>query len=412
MGRVAAFAVDGASCAATLDHDAAQSILALHTAPIGTEQIALTDAAGRVLAEPATARIESPRRDCAAMDGYAVRDIDLATGLPLRIVGSRFAGARDPGRIGPGQAMRVMTGAPMPDGADRVIIVELGVQQGDHVVLPSDPGERTHVRRRGSDFAIGTQLLPRGAELDPCALVTAAAADLGSVQVWRTPRVHVVTTGDEIVLPGTAAAVPHAIPDSLSIALCAFARQWGGGTVTAATAADDPAAIRAVARRALVESDVLVIAGGASRGDRDHCRGALAAMGLKLDFADLAIKPGKPVWFGRLGQLSVLGLPGNPTAALTVARLFLAPLLAALGGRPAASALGWHDKPLAAAIPPNGGREAFLCAAAERDSVRLLERQSASGQALLAHTQFLVRRPANAPGLPAGTMVPVLSLAG
>ena len=409
MGRLETFAANAQPCAATMDHDAAQAILALFALPTGIEEVALTAAAGRVLAEPVIARIDSPRRDCAAMDGYAVRSVDLAD-TPLRIIGSRFAGARDAGRVAAGEAMRVMTGAPIPEGADRVIVAERSEQQGDHVLLHAAPGERAHIRLRGSDFQAGATLLPRGLKLDPFALVTAAAAHVAAVCAWRSPRVRILATGDEILAPGSAMDNPQSVPDSLSIALCAFARQWGGGDISAECVPDDPSAIRAAARAALAEADLLVIAGGASRGDRDHCRSALTAMGLELAFADLAIKPGKPVWFGRLGGLSVMGLPGNPTAALTVARLFLAPLLAGLSGRFPSSALDWRVASLAEPVPANGPREAFLCAAAEGGGVRLLARQSASGQALLAHTQFLIRRPANAPALAAGTPVSILAL--
>ena len=409
MGRLEASAANAEPCAATMDHDAAQAILAMHALPIGTEEVALTAAPGRVLAEPVIARIDSPRRDCAAMDGYAVRSIDLAD-TPIRIVGSRFAGARDAGRVGAGETMRVMTGAPIPDGADCVIVAERSEQEGDHVLLQPAPGERAHIRLRGSDFQAGATLLPRGVMLDPFALVTAAAADVVAVRVWRSPRVRILATGDEIVPPGTALGNPHTIPDSLSIALCAFARQWGAGEISAERVADDPSAIRTVARAALAETDLLVIVGGASRGDRDHCRSALTAMGLEIAFADLAIKPGKPVWFGRLGRLAIMGLPGNPTAALTVARLFLAPLLAGLSGRSPSSAPNWRVASLAEGVPANGPREAFLCGAAEGESVRPLDRQLASGQALLARSQFLIRRPANAPALAAGAPVPILAL--
>ncbi len=398
------------ACAATLDFDAAQAILAAHALPLGSEAVALADAAGRVLAEPVVARIAAPRWDCAAMDGYAVRDADLADGMPLRVTGSRYAGAVAGGRLAPGETMRVMTGAPLPQRADRVVMVERSEASGTLVRLSPRAGERAHVRRVAEDFAVGTVVVPRGTLLDPGALVAAAAADAGAVSVWRRPRVRLLATGDEIVAPGNAAATRNAIPDSLSIALAAFARGWGGEVVATERAADDPVAIRAAARAALGDADLLVIAGGASRGDRDHCRAALAAMGLEIGFADIAIKPGKPVWFGRLGSLVVLGLPGNPTAALTVARLFLAPLLAGLGGRQPSDALDWEMRPLAAPVAANGGREAFLCAARAEDGVRLLDRQLASGQAILAQTRILLRRPAYAPALPIGAPVPVLAL--
>ncbi len=398
------------ACAATLDFDAAQAILAAHALPLGSEAVSLADAAGRVLAEPVVARIAAPRWDCAAMDGYAIRTADLASDLPLRVIDTRHAGAAPGGQIAPGEAIRVMTGAPLPEGADRVVMIERSHVSGAQVRLSPHETDRPHVRRLGEDFAAGTPILLRGTLLDPVALVAAAAADAGEVQVWRRPRVRLLATGDEIAAPGTAAARTNGIPDSLSIALAAFARNWGAEVVATEHAADDPAAIRAAARAALADADLLVIAGGASRGDRDHCRAALKAMGMEVGFADIAIKPGKPVWFGRLGSLAVLGLPGNPTAALTVARLFLAPLLAGLGGRQPCHALEWEMRPIIASAPANGDREAFLCAAPARGGVQLLDRQSASGQAMLAHARYLLRRPAYAPALMAGAAVPVLGL--
>lgn len=398
------------ACAATMDFDAAQAILAAHALPLASETVPLAEAAGRVLAEPVIARIDAPRWDCAAMDGYAVRTADLASGTPLRVTAIRHAGASPDGSIAPGEAMRVMTGAPLPEGADRVVPIERSVVSGLQVRLGPNAGERSHVRRRGEDFVAGACILPRGTPLAPGALVAAAAADMSEVRVWRRARVRLIATGDEIVLPGTAASLPNAIPDSLSLALAAFARNWGADIVATERAADDSAAIRAAARAALGDADLLVIAGGASRGDRDHCRAALAALGLDIAFADLAIKPGKPVWFGRLGSLAVLGLPGNPTAALTIARLFLAPLLEGMMGRQPSDALAWEARPLSAPAPQNGDRDAFLCADAAYGGVRLLDRQSAAGQGMLAQARYLVRRPANAPAIHAGTPVPVLAL--
>lgn len=410
MGSPERIAASG--CAATLDFDAAQAILAAHALPLGSEHVPLAAAAGRLLAAPVVARIDSPRRACAAMDGYALRTADLVSGAPLRVTGARYAGAGDAGAIAPGEAMRVMTGAPLPAGADRVVMIERCEAAGDRLRAVPHPGERPHVRPRASDFACGTHLLERGARLDPFALVAAAAADVGAVTVWRRPRVRIVATGDEIAAPGSATAAPHLIPDSLSLALGAFCAQWGAAEVQRVRIPDDPAAIRSAALAALGDSDVLVLAGGAARGDRDHCRGALHALGLELAFADLAIKPGKPVWFGRLGALAILGLPGNPTAALTVARLFLAPLLAGLGGSLPASALRWTMRPAASPVAANGPRGAFLCASDADGSVHVPDRQEASGQALLARADMLVRRPPNAPALDPGMPVPALALRG
>ena len=408
MGNPERIALPG--CAATLDFDTAQAILAAHALPLGTEHLPLDAAAGRLLAAPVIARIDAPRRDCAAMDGYALRTADLLSGTPLRVTGTRYAGGEETGAIGPGDAIRVMTGAPLPEGADRVVMIERCDMTGDRLYATPYPGERAHVRPRASDFACGTPLLQSGARLDPFALVTAAAADVAAVTVWRRPRVRIVATGDEIAAPGSARTALHLIPDSLSLALAAFCNQWGAADIGRMRVPDDPAAIRSAALTALGDSDVLVLAGGAARGDRDHCRSALQPLGLDLAFADLAFNPGKPVWFGQLGALAVLGLPGNPTAALTVARLFLAPLLAGLGARAPASALRWRMRKVAAPVAANGPREAFLCASEENDLARVVDRQEASGQALLAHADLLVRRVANSPSIDAGTPVPTLSL--
>jgi len=397
-------------CPATLDFETAQVILAAHALPLGTEHIPLDVAANRRLAAPVIARIDSPRRDCAAMDGYAVRSADLDGEAFLHIVGARYAGTEAAGAIGPGEAMRVMTGAPLPQGADRVVMLERCEAGSGWLRANPYPGERAHVRPRASDFARDTPLLGIGAPLDPFALVAAAAADIDAVTVWRRPRVRILATGDEISAPGSAGSALHLIPDSLSLALAAFCMQWGAGEVTRGRIADDPAAIRSEATTSAGNADLLVIAGGAARGDRDHCRASLRSLGLEIAFADLAIKPGKPVWFGRLGTLAVLGLPGNPTAALTVARLFLAPLLAGLGGRAPASVLRWTMRKVASPVAANGPREAFLCASESDGAVHVPDRQEASGQALLANADLLVRRTANAPSIDAGMPVPTLSL--
>ncbi|WP_066665224.1 MULTISPECIES: molybdopterin molybdotransferase MoeA [unclassified Sphingomonas] len=402
--------IERGACIARIGYDAAQAILALHASPLGIERLGLADGAGRVLAEPVVARIDSPRRDCAAMDGYAVRTVDLRQLASFNLIGSAFPGTREAGTIGPGETMRIMTGAPLPIGADRVVVTERSQRIGSQVRLAGDVADRSHVRRRGSDFAAGTALLPQGQVLDPFAITSAAAADVVEVVVFRRPRVAILVTGDELVPAGAAAAGPYLVPDSLSIALGAFAERWGAASVVTARVGDDAAAIRSASQSIAENADVLVVTGGASRGDADHCRAALAALGLEMAFADLAIKPGKPAWFGRIGALHVLGLPGNPTAALTVARLFLAPLLAGLGGRPISGAVDCYQMILSAPAPVNGDREAFLCGSIERSGVQVLDRQSASSQAQLVRTQCLIRRQPGAAPLGVGSLVDVLRL--
>lgn len=397
----------GLPCAATLSFDTAQAILAAATWPLGTESVSLAKAGRRVLAETVRAAIDIPSRDLAAMDGFAVREADIAASIrTFTLAGAAYPGAPFPGAVGPGEAIRIMTGAPMPLGTDRVLMRELVIAEEARITLPAPAPPKPHVRRRGSDTAAGVEVLPAGKLLDPRALVVAAAADAARLSVWRRPRVRVIATGDELVPPGQAREM-GGVPDTLSEAVLLLARQWGAAPLGAARVPDDFARLTVAAETALEDSDVLVLCGGASRGDRDFAKAALIPLGLELLFADVAIKPGKPVWLGRIGSRLVLGLPGNPTAAMTVARLFLAPLLTALGGRGVGPALRWEQAPL---LDPctTGDREAFLCAERLDDGVRVLARQSASSQCMLAQADMLVRLPATSSELRAGTPVEML----
>ncbi|MBB4841251.1 molybdopterin molybdotransferase [Sphingomonas kyeonggiensis] len=390
-------------CGAALRFDAAQAILAAVAQPLGTERVSLARAGRRVLAEPVRAAMDIPARDLAAMDGFAVREADLAAGWRrFAVIGAAYPGAPFHGVIGSGEAVRIMTGALMPAGADRVLMRELVSAEASIATLDGAVPAKPHVRLRGSDTVAGTVVLPAGKLLDPRALVVAAAADAAELIVWRAPRVRVIATGDELVPAGEARA-RGGIPDSLSEAVLLLARQWGARPLGAVQVRDDEALLVAAAEAALADADVLVLCGGASRGDRDFARSALLPLGLELLFADVAIKPGKPVWLGRIGTRLVLGLPGNPTAAMTVARLFLAPLLAGLGGRGVQAALRWESLPLTQGIEANGDREAFLCAERADAGVQVIAGQSASGQSMLARADMLVRRLPGEPALAAGS---------
>ncbi|MBU3078768.1 molybdopterin molybdotransferase MoeA [Sphingomonas quercus] len=396
-----------APCPATLGFDAAQAIIARLAQPLGTESVRLAKAGRRVLAEPVHAAIDIPCQDLAAMDGFAVRDGDLAAGLRrFAVIGAAYPGAPCPRAIGAGQAVRIMTGAPIPAGADRVLVRELLCLTGDTVALTGRIPARLHVRKRGSDTRAGAEVLRAGKSVDARALVVASAADAARLTVWRRPRVRVIASGDELVPAGEARA-RGGVPDSLSDALLLMARQWGAAPVGATLVRDDEALLRAAAATALADADLLILCGGASRGDRDFAKSALTPLGLDIAFADVAIKPGKPVWCGRVGDKLVLGLPGNPMAAMTVARLFLAPLLAGLGGRGALSALRWEATPLVAGCS-GGERETFLCAGLGPEGALVLPGQSASAQCLLASADALVRLPAGAGDLPAGSMIDML----
>lgn len=389
--------------------DEAVALVAAAARPVGTELVGLELAAGRVLAEPVVAAIDSPRCDVSAMDGYAVREADLA-GMParLRILGESFAGAGWAGAIGPGQCARIFTGAPVPAGADRVVIQETVERDGDTAVIAAHPGKALHIRRRGGDFRAGDRLLAAGRRLGPRALVAAAAADLAALEVYRQPRAWILSTGDELAEPGTAAARADAIPESVSFGIAALATEWGAEVGGRSRLRDDLPAMEQESARALGNADLVIVTGGASVGEKDFAKAMFAPAGVELIFAKVAIKPGKPVWLGRAGGKLVIGLPGNPTSAMVTARLLLAPLLAGLTGRRSEDALRWRSMPLVAGLSACGPRETFHRARLADGTVDVLSNQDSSAQQALTEADLLVRQRAGSPALAAGAMVEVL----
>lgn len=392
-----------------ISFDEAIGLIARTARPLGAEAVPLDQAAGRVLARPVVAQIASPRSDVSAMDGYALSSADLAE-LParLRVVGESFAGEGSGIAVAAGQCVRIFTGAPVPAGADRVVIQEEVRREGEVAVIESWPGDATHIRRRGGDFVEGDELLARGRLLDPRAIVAAAAADAPAVEVYRQPRLHILGTGDELAEPGTAAAREDAIPDSVSLGVAALARQWGARVVARTRLADDLQALVEAAGEALRNADVVVVTGGASVGERDFAKAMFEPAGLELVFSKVAIKPGKPVWLGRAGGALVVGLPGNPTSAMVTARLLLAPLLAAMTGRGTGEALNWRRAPLASALDASGGRETFHRGCWAGDRVRLFSNQDSSAQKLLAEADVLVRQHPRSAAQSAGSDVDLL----
>lgn len=388
--------------------DAAQALLAEAVTPLDSERVSLAAAAGRVLAEPVHAALPSPRHDVSAMDGFAVRDVDSAPGARLRLTGDSYAGGSPPSAVGPGEAVRIFTGAPLPPGADRVIVQENCASADGFVTLARSFGPSRHVRHRGSDFVAGERLLPAGRRLDPQAMVALAGADRADACVHRRPRFALIATGDELVAPGSAAANPQAIPESVSFGVAALAAAYGAEPVARYTGTDDLPALERIAAEALGPADLVVVTGGASVGARDFAKAMFAPHGLDLLFARVAIKPGKPVWLGRAEGRWVLGLPGNPTSALVTARLFLAPLLLALQGQAPGEALEWIDLPLAAPLDPTGERETFVRAAWTAAGLRPLTNQDSGAQAALAGAGWLVRCRAESPECRAGETVSAL----
>lgn len=391
-----------------IDFDAAQALLAAAVTPLGSETLAIDQAAGRVLAAPVIAALDSPRRDASAMDGYALRRSDAVLGASLAIVGESCAGGALPMPVAPGQAVRIFTGAALPEGADTVVMQESCDADGGTVTLARPFGPATHVRRKGDDFAAGTTLLPAGRRLDPLAMVTLAASDSAEVTVRRRPRVALLATGDELAPPGTARDQPLTIPESVSFGVAAMIAEHGGDLIMRHSGGDNLAALTALAGAALAAADLVVVTGGASVGNKDFAKAMFAAHGLQLVFAKVAIKPGKPVWLGRAGGAWVLGLPGNPTSAMVTARLFLTALLAALQGRDPAALLDWTPLPLARPLPEAGGRETFVRMVGTPGGLVPLGNQDSGVQGALAEAQWLVRQKAGSGAVVEGALVQAL----
>ena len=377
--------------------------------PLGKVAVPVGKAAGRVLAAPVAAQISSPRSDVSAMDGYAVREADLAA-LPARlpVVGESFAGSSWKGTVGAGQCVRIFTGAPVPPGADRVVIQEDVRPEEGTAIFDRPPGDARHIRKQGGDFEEGEELLPIGRLLDKRAIVAAAAADLATVEVFARPRVHILSTGDELAEPGTAAATLDAIPESVSLGVAALAAEWSAEIVGRTRLRDDLPEMEGIAARAVDDADLIVVTGGASVGEKDFAKTMFGPVGLDLIFSKVSIKPGKPVWLGRAGKALVLGLPGNPTSALVTGRLLLAPLLAGLSGRDPAEALRWRTAPLALPLAPCGPRETFHRGRWANGEIELFGFQDSSAQKVLALADVLVRQPSGSPALPACAGVAIL----
>lgn len=375
-------------------------------APPVAETVAVADADGRVLAETITAIRDQPPFDASAMDGWAVKRADVGHEVALIVVGESAAGRGYEPTLQAGEAVRIFTGAPVPAGADLVVIQENAARDGDLVRLgPAGEGS-ANIRSRGGDFRSGAVLLEAGVRLDPWRLSLAAAAGCAEVRVSARPRVAVLATGEELAAPGSDAG-PFQIYESGSAGLLPMIRRWGGAPTRLAPTGDDIQAIAATVRD--IEADVIVTVGGASVGDYDLVKPALATLGLELDVETVNVRPGKPTWFGRLadGRL-VLGLPGNPASAFVCAELFLGPLVAALQGVSQPHRL--DTARLAEPLPANGPRENWMRARLGPDGVTAFPDQDSSLVTVFAAADALLRRLPGAPAAAAGEAVDILRL--
>jgi molybdopterin molybdotransferase len=388
--------------------DEARARMLARIQALPAESVPLADAIGRVLAEDVAAVRDQPPFRASAMDGWALRSAD-APGA-LKIVGESAAGHGYAAPLGAGEAVRIFTGAAVPDGADTVVIQEDAARDGDLVEVPASR-EGANIRAAAGDFPAGQALLSRGQRIDPWRLSLAASAGRAEISVHARPRVVFMGTGEEIVV-APAVPGPWQIYDSGSPALRAMAQAWGASAERKRPVRDDLDATIAALREA--EADLIVTVGGASVGDHDLVRAAGGALGLKLDVASVAVRPGKPTFFGVLADgRRLLGLPGNPASAFVCAELFLKPIIAAYTG-------GWTELPLVQAraaqgLPANGPREHWMRAQLQmRDgalSVMPYKDQDSSLVTVFAAANALLRRPPGAPAAEPGALVEVLPLA-
>ena len=373
-------------------------------APLGTEEVPLLEANGRILARDVTARRDQPPFDNSAMDGYAVTE--GAPGDSFRVIGESAAGHRFTGALAPGEAVRIFTGAPIPERTGRVILQEDVTREGDAITITGTPGEGLHIRQAGDDFRIGDSITaPR--RLTPNDIALMAAMNIARVPVARQPRVAIIATGDELVMPGEDPG-PDQIVASNSFGLHALLSDLGAAPRLLPIARDSLASLRTVFELA-DDADLVLTIGGASVGDHDLVAQAAADMGLDRAFHKVAMRPGKPLMSGRLGDAMMIGLPGNPVSAMVCGHVFVAPVIRAMLGLGAAPAPR-KTAHLAYDIPANGPREHYMRARLTADGISLFDRQDSSLLSILSAADALIVRPPQDPARSAGETVDYLPL--
>jgi molybdopterin molybdotransferase len=383
----------------------AQARLLAMAAPLQIETLPTEQALGRHLAETLLARRTQPAADLSAMDGYALRESERG---PWKIVGESAAGHPFSRFVGPDEAIRISTGALMPEGADAILLQENAARDGDTLSLNGE-GEPTsrHIRRAGFDFREGDLVLPAGTRIGPGQLTLAIAAGHAALPVHRLPRIAILDSGDELSTDPAGCAL-HQIPASNGPMIAAMCAGLASEIVRIGPVPDRMDALAGALERAS-NADVIVTSGGASVGDHDLIRPALNAWGTEIDFWKVAMKPGKPLLVARKGGQLVLGLPGNPVSSYVTAYMFLLPLLRALAGSatplPAPVAL-----PAGADLPAGGDRLEFIRAIVGGGTVSPLPQQDSSALRSLASANALIERPAHAPAAKAGTPVPAYLL--
>ena len=373
--------------------------------PVDT--VPLSKANGRVLIGTVAARRDQPPFAGSAMDGYAVQNADAKPGAILTVVGESAAGQAFGGSVAPGQAVRIFTGAPVPEGADRVIIQEDVTREGNAITLGENLDTGTHIRAAGIDFATG-EAVSGPKRLRPADIALLAAMNIAEVPVARKPVVAILSTGNELVMPGETPG-PDQIIASNSFGLQAMLRDLGAEPRLLPIARDTRESLT-TAFSLCEDADLVVTIGGASVGDHDLVGEVAADLGMERSFYKVAMRPGKPLMAGRLTSgAMMIGLPGNPVSAMVCGQVFLAPVLRAmlgLGQAPAPELTA----PLAEAIQANGPREHYMRGRLENGALTVFDRQDSSLLSVLAGANVLVIRPPNDPVRAAGDIMRAIAI--
>lgn len=380
-----------------------------------TEMVSLDQATGRVLGADIEARLTQPPFNASAMDGYALAAADAPKiGSELVVIGTASAGHAFSGAVGEGEAVRIFTGAPVPAGADTILIQEDAEKlEGNRIRTQFEVMTGRHIRPQGQDFEEGETVLHTGTQLDYTHVTVAAAMNHPQLPVFCRPRVAVLATGDELVPPGSELK-PSQIIASNTFGIASLIREAGAQVLDLGIIPDNQAQIEAAIGKAIeARVDVLVTLGGASVGDHDLVQASLKAKGMELDFWRIAMRPGKPLMVGSLGSMQVLGLPGNPVASLVCGTLFLEPLLCKLSQCRAPKRTS--QARTAKALAGNDQRQDYLRAKLYADSAGNLiaepfEKQDSSMMKIFAHSDCLIVRPPHAPPLPEGAPCPIILL--
>ncbi len=380
--------------------DALAKLFAL-AKPSETETVPIAQASGRVLAQPVTAQLTQPPFDASSMDGYALKAIEADLHAQFKVVGEAAAGHGYEGTLGAGQCVRIFTGAPVPDGADMVVIQEDVERRGKLITLLNEQQSKSNIRPAGQDFAKGDAMsAPR--LLGPSDIALLASMNIAEVTVARRPVVALISTGDELVMPGEAPRAGQIVASN-TFGLKALLEANGAEARIMPIARDSLESLETVFKLAQ-GADLIVTIGGASVGDHDLVGDVTASLGMELSFYKVAMRPGKPLMAGALTGTAMVGLPGNPVSAMVCGHIFLLPMIRAmlgLGATPATRQTARLTAPLAA----NGPREHYMRARVENGEITPFERQDSALLSVLSHANALLLNPPHSEAQEAGERV-------